>query len=108
MFVKVVNPYDSGASRSTMFEATEVRYGTVVTHQPMKDRNFEQEIGIGFEMLHTPGLVDTPNGKDEVGNWWLYRYAAWPNELGNNIGVVTSGDLYIMNDSGKTIERIWG
>lgn len=106
MYVKVVDPYDAGASRSTIFEATEVRYGTVITHLPVNKRLFDQEIGIGFELLHTPGLLDVANGTDEVGQWWIYRYASWPNDRGNNIGVVTSGDLYILNNNGKTIERI--
>jgi hypothetical protein len=106
MYVKVVSPYDEGASRSTLFEATEVQYGTVVTHKPISDRDFDLETGIGMELLHSPGLVDTVGGTDEVGPWWIYRYAVWPNDRGGNIGLVTSGDLYILNNNGKTIERI--
>jgi hypothetical protein len=105
MFVKIVPPYESGASSQLLFEVPEVRFGTVVSHASFGKRDFDSEVGVGFKLLRTPGLIDVPNGQDEVGDYWLYRYAVWPDEFGENIGLMTSGDIYILNDDGKTIDR---
>lgn len=106
MFVKVVQPYDEGASSQILYEVEEVRFGTVVTHLPINKRDFSQEIGAGFKLLHSNGLTSEPDGQDDVGDWWMYRYAVWHDVHNDNIVVVTSGDIYILSNSGRTIERV--
>ena len=47
-----------------------------------------------------------PAGSNETAPYWLGHYAWWENEHGCPIGVVVEGDLYLIGDDGKTIDRV--
>lgn len=104
MYLKV-SPYDVGTE--AVFEVEgDIHFGTQISKSPPAERYYQEELGVEFNLLHIDGLPDEPDGLtlDSRENYWVYRYAWWRDN--GLAGIVTSHRLFLLSDSGKTIDSV--
>lgn len=113
MYVKVLPNRADG--NSILFEATgQLVYGEHVSDVPPHERDYEVELGtdpFSFEplglLLYAETVDEEPSGSTDDGRpFWVYGYAYWSLPGARPTGVATSGDIYILSDVGKTVDRV--
>lgn len=104
MFVKIV-PF-SPTPESTVVQVNgPVRFGDWVSHEPPAHRDVADELDLDYAEVTEVGVDEEPSGHDSDGDFWAYRYAWWVERNTTRV-VVTSGDLFVLNDQGSTIDRV--
>lgn len=107
MFIKV-RPWDrpEGDTLIEVPASAAVRLGTQISKVPPKGRLYDEELDISVDFGHVEGIRDKPTGQESGSDYWLYRYAWWWEEGRGMVMVVTSGDIFVMSDTGQTVDRV--
>jgi len=106
MYVKVEGVHPS------LFEvpkgANPLEYGSRVVIEPPWEIDWQKELEVALRFLHYRGDSDVAPHHDVTGgpDFWVVHFAWWTDDDRGSFGIVTTHDLYIMGDNGKTIDRV--
>lgn len=112
MFVKV-----DGAFNPSLFEVpaspNSLEYGSRVTTRPPWEVDWSLELNVKFRFVSYRGGRIAPhhvpaNMPDDVStdDFWVVHWAWWDDPDKGIYGVVTTDPIYILNNNGKTIDRV--
>ena len=80
-----------------------VQVGRHWSLDPPAERKYSTELEVDIDELNINGIDDEPSSTLDPTQWG-YKYAWWYQD-GRLTGVVTSGSLYVLGESGSTIDR---
>lgn len=111
MFVKV-----DGANPS-LFEilnnSNGLEYGSTVTYEPPWEIIWADKLNLAFRFCHYRGGKipphQVPAGMPELVTpdpYWVAYWVWWADPDKGIYGVVSTDPIYILNDNGKTIDRV--
>jgi hypothetical protein len=118
MFVKVVSRSDLALLTAIVHETggNPVSWGTHYFYDPPAERAETEYSNLGPTpfFLHLDGIEEKPEPDDEIvhrtnipdGPVWKVRFAYWDHPHTGRHMVCTSGQIYLLSDTGATVDRV--
>jgi hypothetical protein len=111
MYVKITAGERHGdvifeTSGAVNYDTIAAKLGGNATETSIGDVDFGEAVGVTFNELSVLEIDRSQTRYEEGKGIFVFRYAWWVDDRRGFVGVVTTRNIFIVGDNGKTIDRV--